>query len=113
MAKYYGKIGFAVTEEIPAGSGIWKERITELPYYGDLTRNTRKLESAGNLNDNVNLANNISIVSDPFAQQNFHSIRYAEYLGTKWKVSNVEVQYPRLILTIGGVYNETTIAASQ
>lgn len=109
MAKFYGKIGFAVTEETPPNSGIWKERITELPYYGDLVRNTRRLENTEHLNDNVNLSNDISIVSDPYAQQNFHSIRYVEYLGTKWKVSSVEVQYPRLILSTGGVYNETTI----
>lgn len=106
MAKYYGIIGFAVTEEVKPG--LWKEQIKELPYYGDLVRSSRRLETADQVNDNVNLSNDISIVSDPFANQNFHSIRYAVYMGTKWKVVNVDVQYPRLVLSTGGIYNENT-----
>ena len=103
MAKWYGVIGYAETVETKPG--VWKEQITERTYYGDLVRNIRKLQTADQLNDNINVANEISIVSDPYANQNFHSMRYVEFMGAKWKISNVEVQYPRLILTIGGVYN--------
>lgn len=103
MAKWYGKIGYNVTVEIEPG--VWQEQITKREYYGDLIRNTRKLQTSSSINDDVNIANEISIVADPFANQNFHAIRYIEYMGTKWKVTSVEVQYPRLILTIGGVYN--------
>ena len=103
MAKYYGKIGFeASVETIP---GVWVEQITERTYYGDLIRNTRRLQSSGNVNDNVIISNEISIVADPFAYENFHSIRYAEFMGAKWKVSSVDVQRPRLTLTLGEVYN--------
>jgi hypothetical protein len=104
MAKWYGKIGYAETVETTPG--VWKEQIVEREYFGELIRNTRKLQSADRLNDDINIANEISIVSDPFANQNFHSMRYIEFMGTKWKISNVEVLYPRLILTIGGVYND-------
>ncbi|MGN1300785.1 MAG: hypothetical protein ACI4VC_05525 [Clostridia bacterium] len=103
MAKWFGKVGYNVTVETEPG--VWQEQITEHEYYGDLTRNTRKLQTSSSINDDVNIANEISIVADPFANKNFHAIRYIEYLGTKWKVTSVEVQYPRLILTIGGVYN--------
>lgn len=103
MAKWYGKIGYNVTVETEPG--VWQEQITKREYYGDLIRNTRKLQTSSSINDDVNIANEISIVADPFANQNFHAIRYIEYMGTKWKVTSVEVQYPRLILTIGGVYN--------
>lgn len=103
MAKFYGSIGYADTLE--TSPGVWEEQITERQYYGDLIRNTRRLESSGNLNDNINVSNEISIVADPFANQNFHLMRYVEFMGTKWKISNVEVKYPRLILTVGGVYN--------
>lgn len=103
MAKFYGVIGYAVTEETKPG--VWTEKIIERMYYGDLTRNTRRLQSAEQLNDNINAANEISIVADPFANENFHSMRYVEFMGAKWKVTSVEVQYPRLILTMGGVYN--------
>ena len=101
--KYCGKIGFATTvESVP---GIWAEQITERAYYGDLIRNSRKLQSSGNQNDNIIISNEISIVADPFAYENFHSIRYAEFMGTKWKINSVDVQYPRLILSLGEVYN--------
>ena len=103
MAKFYGTIGYAVTEEtVP---GVWSENIAERMYYGELVRNTRKLQTADQLNDNINVANEISILADPFAYENFHSMKYVEFMGIKWKVTSVEVQYPRLILTVGGVYN--------
>ena len=104
MAKFFGKIGYAETEQ--TSPGVWEEKITEREYFGDLTRNTRRLQSSGNLNDNIVVSNDISIVADPFANQNFHAMRYVEFMGTKWKISNVEVQYPRLILTLGDQYNE-------
>ena len=103
MAKYYGSVGFAETKEIRPG--VWKPDITERKYYGDIIQNIRKLESSDQVNDDINVSNRLSIVSDPYAYQNFHAIRYAEFMGTRWKVSNVEVQYPRLILTLGGVWN--------
>ena len=105
MAKFYGSVGYAdLVETVP---GVWEEQITEHPYYGDLTRNTRQLQNGDSINDNINIANEISIVADPFARQNFHKMRYVIYMDTKWKVSKVEVSYPRLILTIGGLYNES------
>lgn len=103
MAKFAGKIGFAITEETKPG--VHTERMVEYMYYGDLTRNTRRLQSSSNLNDNVTISNEISIVANPFAKENFHAMRYVELYGAKWKIDNVEVQYPRLILTLGGVYN--------
>lgn len=103
MAKFYGKIGYAMTKETTPG--VWVEEIVERSYYGDVIRNIRRLQSSENLNDDINVSNEISIVADAFANQNFHSMRYVEYMGAKWKVSSVEVKYPRLILNVGGVYN--------
>lgn len=103
MAKYYGKIGYAETVE--TNPGVWTEQITERSYYGDMIRNTRRLQSAEQVNDNINITNDLSIIADPYAINNFHTMRYAEFMGAKWKISNVEVQYPRLILTLGGLYN--------
>ena len=103
MAKWFGVIGFAATEETKPG--VWVEKITERNYYGDVTRNTSRLQSSDQLNDSINVSNVISIVADPFANQNFHAIRYAEFMGAKWKITNVEVERPRLKLTLGGVHN--------
>lgn len=104
MSKFYGAIGFAETFETTPG--VWEEKITRRYYYGDIKRNSRRLQSGDSTNDNINVNNEISIISDPYANQNFHAIRYAEFMGAKWKISDIEVQYPRLILTIGGLYNE-------
>lgn len=103
MAKFYGEIGYAITEETKPG--VWTETIVVKNYYGDLIRNTRRLQNSNNLNDNVNVSNEISILSDPFANENFHTMRYVKFMDVKWKVSSVDVQYPRLILSIGEVYN--------
>ena len=103
MAKYYGVIGYAETVE--TAPGVYEEQITERNYYGELVRNTSRFQVSDQVNDNVNIANEISVIADPFATQNFHAMRYVEFMGAKWKITNVEVRYPRLILTIGGVYN--------
>lgn len=103
MGKWFGVIGYAETvETVP---GVWKEQIIKRNYYGDLTRNSRRLQTADKVNDDINISNVLSIVSDPYAMNNFHSMRYAEFMGSKWKITNVEVSYPRLILTLGGVWN--------
>lgn len=110
MAKIYGVIGYAKTSQ--PSPGIWKEEIVKRPYYGDLTRNTRRLRSGDSINDDVNIANEISIIADPFANENFHAMRYVEFMGAKWKITDVEVLYPRLILTVGGVYNGQQTASA-
>ena len=103
MAKWYGIIGYAETVETTPG--VWKEQITKRNYYGDLIRNSRRLHTADKLNDDINISNELSIVADPYAVNHFHSMLYVESFGAKWKIINVEVQHPRLILTLGGVYN--------
>ena len=103
MAKWRGKIGYA--DNVETEPGVWEEVITERKYYGDSIRNTRVLQNSDNINSNVNVGNQISIVADPYANQNFHMMRYVEFMGNYWKITNVEVQYPRLILTVGGVCN--------
>lgn len=103
MGKWFGRIGYA--EQLETTPGVWEEKIVERNYYGDVVRNYRKLESSGEVNDNINVSMEISIVADPYAIQNFHAMRYIEYMGSLWKLFNVEVNYPRLILQIGGLYN--------
>lgn len=103
MAKWFGKIGYAVTSE--TRPGIWEEVIVERNYYGDMTRNSRRLQTVSQVNDDININNELSIIADPYAMNSFHAMRYAEFMGAKWKITNVEVQYPRLILSLGGLYN--------
>ena len=105
MSKFYGKIGFAITTESTTDPGIWTEEIVERYYYGDFVKMARSLSNGQSINDNVTVSNEITIIADPFANENFCNIRYAEFMGAKWKINNVTVEYPRLRLSFGGVYN--------
>ena len=101
--KYFGNIGYGITEE--TRPGVHEPRIVEREYYGDIVRNSRRLQDGSKVNDDLNINIILSIVADPFAYQNFHQIKYAEYMGAKWKATSVEPKYPRLMITLGGVYN--------
>lgn len=109
MAKFFGKIGYGETQEtVP---GVWEDVIVEFDYYGDVVRNTRKLEPGEGLNNDLSVGNSISIVSDAYANEHFFAIRYIQWAGVLWTVSDVEVQSPRLLLRLGGVYNGPTAPA--
>ena len=103
MAKFFGPVGYSVSTE--TSPGIWEDLEIEHEYSGDVLRNSRKLTIGNNVNSDISVSNEISIVADPFANENFHNIKYIQYMGIKWVVLNVEVQRPRLILSMGGAYN--------
>ena len=106
MSKFFGAIGYSVSEE--TAPGVWTDHILEHNHYGDVNRSKAQHETGTSLNDNLNISNEFSIIADPFAYENFQNMRYIVFMGAKWKITSVEVQYPRLILTVGGVYNEQT-----
>ena len=104
MNKWYGKIGYI--QNVQTAPSVWTNQETVREYYGDIIRNTSRWSTNPNsTNDNLNISNQISIVADPFAYQNFHSIKWIEFMGAKWKIESVEPKHPRLVLTIGGVWN--------
>ena len=104
MAKFAGKIGYA--ETIETAQSVWEDRITPFPYYGDVISKNQKWENSQGVNDNTNINNRISIIADEKALKDFHLMRYVEWNGVKWKIINIDVRPPRLIISIGGVYNE-------
>lgn len=104
MARYFGKVGFTNTSETV--SGVWTEEVVEKEYYGDVTHITRRIAFSSEVNPDISTSTTISIVADAYATQHFFNIIYAEWQGAKWTVTNVEVQRPRLLLSLGGVYNE-------
>jgi hypothetical protein len=104
MAKFHGKVGFALSSE--TASGVWTDTVTEREYYGEVIRETKSWVQASNqVNDNLTLGNRISVVGDDFANLNIATMKYVKWGGVYWKISNVEIQRPRLILSLGGVYN--------
>lgn len=108
MARFYGAVGYGDSVEEPALSGIWVDTITEYSYYGDVIRNTRKLDTGEFLNEDISVGNSISIVADEYAIEHFFAIRYVNWAGVLWTVTNVEVRSPRLVLSLGSVYNGPT-----
>lgn len=101
--KFSGKIGFLVGEK-ETSPGCWNSEYKELPYVGDVIKNHRRLDQKDKVNPDLSVNNRISILSDLYAQQNWHTIRYLIWNGVKWNVSGVELEYPRLTLDLGGVY---------
>jgi hypothetical protein len=108
MAKFFGEVGYGESIEDPSDSGVWVDTITEMSYFGDVIRNTRKLESSESLNDDITVGNSISIVADDFAIKHFFKIKYIRWSGVLWTVTAVEVKAPRLIMSLGSVYNGPT-----
>lgn len=103
MSKWYGIIGYV--EDVETEPGIWEQKATEKPYFGDVLKNTSRWTSSGNLNDNTTIDSQISIIADPFAFQHFSSIKYVEFMGAVWEVSTIKPEYPRLIVSMGGLWN--------
>lgn len=105
MGRWFGKVGYSETVE--TAPGVWMPQDTVREYYGDVTRNvTRWTGNSDSTNDNLTVNTQISIVADPFAVEKFYSIKWIEFMGAKWSVESIDpTQPPRLILTLGGVYN--------
>jgi hypothetical protein len=108
MGRFYGEVGYGESVETPPNSGVWIDNITEASYFGDVIRNTRRLEPGDSLNNNLTVGNSISIVADEYANKHFFKIKYVRWEGVLWTVKDVEVREPRLILSLGSVYNGPT-----
>ena len=103
MAKWYGTIGYITNKEVEPGD--WQPTVTEDKYFGDVLEYTSRWSSSNKVNDDTDITARISVMADPFAYQNFSKIKFAEFMDAVWEVKSASPQYPRLILTLGGVYN--------
>jgi hypothetical protein len=108
MARFSGKVGYSQTVESPVGSGVYEDQIIEKQYFGDVLRNTRQTSERDKVLDNLTVSNSISVIADAYAYLNFFAIRYVEWMGQRWVVTDVDVQRPRLIFTLGRIYNGPT-----
>lgn len=111
MAKFYGNVGYGFSEE--KAPGVYDDSIVKRPYYGDVVRNTRRLDERDKVNYDISVQNSISIVADAYANEHFFAIRFVEWAGSLWAVTDVSVERPRLILTLGGVYDGPTGEAAE
>ena len=104
MPRCSGVIGYALAGETQPG--VWTDGITEKPYYGEIVRDTRRIVEQAQINDNINISNNISIVSNKFMLENLAFMKYLSLNKSKWKINSVDIKPPRIIITLGGLYNE-------
>lgn len=108
MARFSGQVGYSHFTENPPNSGVYVSNIVEKTYYGDVIRAASRMDGSQTVNANVSVNNSIRVVADAFANENFQAIRYVRWAGKLWEVTSVEVQSPRLLLALGGVYNGPT-----
>ena len=113
MSKFYGSIGFSIPIEDPKGSGIWIESVIEKKYRGEITKSVKRWDNNQKVNDDLTLNNTLSIISDPYLSNNLFNIKYIKWLGNYWKINSAEVQFQRIILNFGGVYNGKTTSTSE
>ena len=106
LNKWAGTIGFTQTVKSETKPSVWVEEVTEKPYRGDILRNYRRNENSGNRNDDFTLNNQISVLSDTFMLENLQYMKYVTWMNSKWTISSIEIQHPRVILEVGGIYNE-------
>ena len=104
MPKCSGVIGYALAGETQPG--VWTEGITEKKYIGEIVKDSRRIVDQGEINGSINISNNISIISNRFMLDNMEYMRYLTFNKSKWKISSVEIKPPRIIITLGGLYNE-------
>jgi hypothetical protein len=108
MTRFHDVVGYGDSVESPPESGVWVDQITEIAYVGDVIRNIRKLGDGESLNNDLSVQNSISIVADQHATEHFFKVKYVRWAGVRWTVTSVEVRPPRLILSLGSVYNGPT-----
>jgi hypothetical protein len=106
--RFFGEVGYGESVENPVGSGVWVDQIVTYSYQGDVIRNSRSLDTGEKVNPDVTVNNSISIVADEYAVEHFFNIRYVRWAGVLWTVTSVEVRSPRLVLSLGSVYNGPT-----
>ena len=102
MARFHGYIGFVDSEE--TSQGVYRPTVVEHECSGDILQYGNKVQSGVSVNDDPVISNRVSIIADPYAREHFDTIKYVFWMGTLWTVTSVSVEFPRLILTLGGVY---------
>lgn len=105
MGKFFGKVGLVIMEQ--TAPGVYMPNTVTVSCYGEVLNVTKRWQGAAEqVNDNLNIDSRISILSNKFLTENLSHIRFVEWMGAPWKVTSVELSYPRIILSIGGVYND-------
>lgn len=106
MTRFAGVVGYGESQEVPPGSGDYKQVVTERSYSGRVVTNSRRIQEEGKINPNLSLQNSIEIIADPYARDNMEKLLYVKWQGNRWKVDEVTVvtDTRRLLLRMGELY---------
>lgn len=103
MAKFAGLVTYVVTKEtVP---GVWAEVAESVTMRGDIIRKGAVVQNGDKVNDDVVLNHRVSLVADDYALGNYQDIKRIQIDGREWNINNIEVQRPRIIVTVGGLWN--------
>ncbi len=105
MSRFYGAIGYSTTVE--TRPGIYEETYVEKNYKGDVTQYRPRWDNNGQVNNDLNINNEISIIADQFASSNFSTMRYVIWNGQAFNINSatIDTERHRIVLSIGGVFN--------
>ncbi len=103
MAKYAGLVCYVTQEEkVP---GVWTPLENPVLMKGDIIRQSSNYQDNGKINSDISLNHRVSLVGDAYAFDNYYNIKWIMLDGRKWEVTSVEIQRPRIIVSIGGLWN--------
>lgn len=103
MNKFWGTIGFV--KQVETSPDVWTEQVTERKYVCEKVRNGSRWQGSTQVIDDIVIDNQFSILADPYAWDELGSIRYLIRNGSKWKITSIGEAYPRLTITLGGLYH--------
>lgn len=103
MAKFAGLVTYVT--QVESRPGIWTDESISRLMRGDMLRKGSVGQNDDKVNSDISLNHRVSLVGDEYALNNYYDIKHIQLNGREWEVTSVEVQHPRLILTIGGLWN--------
>ena len=102
MAKYTGLVGYVTDGQ--TAPGVWSPVENPIKMKGDIIR-LASGQNGDKINNDVTLSHRVSLVGDAYAFGNYFNIKWIEMDGMKWEVTSVEIQRPRIIVSLGGLWN--------
>lgn len=103
MARYSGLVGYVTQEEtVP---GVWSPVENPRTMKGEIIRQSSTNPDHGKINSDISLNHRVSLWGDAYAFDSYYAIKWIQIDGRKWEVTSVEIKRPRIIVTVGGLWN--------
>lgn len=104
--KFSGKAGFRI-DDVETEHGVYEPIVVVKAIKGSVVINHYQHQNSDKSTiDNVRITNQLSIVANQFLNEHISNLMYIEFQGVKWKVESFDIRPPRVVVSLGGVYNE-------